>query len=79
MSLEHSPARQRKSSAASTPTLDPLFTREELAQRWRTTPVSISRKYRKLGLKPMRATGRLLFFASNILEVERRSADGDLA
>ena len=81
MFFKHSQARHRKERAAAAPAgLDPLFTREELAERWRTTPVTISRKYKKLGLRPMRASGRLLFFGSNIAEVEQLSAaEGEAA
>jgi hypothetical protein len=67
MPLEHSPARQRHDH--------PHLTREELAERWRLEdPNTLSRVYRKLGLRPIKIGKRLLFLITEIEEVERRRA-----
>ena len=63
MSLEHSPTRQGGR---------PHLTRSELADRWNLTSVSITRNYQRLGLKPIRLCGRLLFPLGQVEAVERR-------
>ena len=71
MSIEHSPARQKKTAAGSA--LEPLFTRDELAARWRVQPQHITRNFRKLGLRPVKVGKRCLFPESQILEAEQRA------
>ena len=77
MSIEHSPARQKKSGIATleptSPALEPLYTREELAARWRVQPQHITRHYKKMGLKPVEVSKRKLFPESQILKVESKS------
>ena len=64
MSLEqHSPTRQGGRTH---------LTRNELAARWGLTPVTITRNYPKLGLKPIRLCGRVLFPLQQVEAVERR-------
>ena len=72
MSYEHSPARQGKSGRPTA--LEPLLTRDELAQRWRVTAQYITRRYRKLGLRPIAVGKRRLFPESQIIEAERRAS-----
>jgi len=78
MSLEHSPARQRKSAPGSN-ALEPLLTRDELAARWHVQPLHVTRNYRRLGLRPVRVGKRVLFPASQILEAERRASTREFA
>ena len=70
MSLEHSPARQGGR---------PHLTRDELAARWDLTPVTITRNYQRLGLKPIRVCGRLLFPMPQVEALERRAMLEDLS
>jgi hypothetical protein len=70
VSLEHSPARQEKSAGGA---LEPLYTRDEVAARWRVQPQHITRNYARLGLRPIRVGKRQLFTESNIIAVERRA------
>ena len=72
MSLEHSPARQGKTGRPTA--LEPLFTRDELAQRWRVTAQHITRHYKKMGLRPIAVGKRRLFPESQIIEAERRAS-----
>ena len=53
----------------------PHLTTEELAARWRCTVYTISMKYRKLGLRPLRVGKRLLFPIDQVEAVERKSID----
>jgi len=54
----------------------PHLTSKELAARWRCTVFTISGKYRKLGLRPIRLGKRLLFPLDRIEAVERRLMGG---
>lgn len=54
------------------PGLDRLYTTTELAARWGCTPETISRKYRLLGLKPLRIGKRNNFTEGDILLAEKR-------
>lgn len=80
MSLEPSPVRARGPGRPRREELAPVenpglyLTREELAKRWRTTPVSISRIYRKLGLRPLTVQSKLLFSVQQVAEVEQQQA-----
>jgi len=85
MSLEHSPARQKKRSALSSPfaqppppALEPLYTRDEVAARYRHTPPWVTRNYRRLGLKPSKFCKRVLFAHSQLVELDRRALDGEI-
>jgi hypothetical protein len=56
MSLEHSPSRQKKTARPFAapfpqPTLEPLYTRREVAERYRHTAHWVTRNYRRLDLK----------------------------
>ena len=64
MSLEYSPTRQGGR---------PHLTRDELATRWNLTPVTITRNYQKLGLRPIRLCGRLLFPMPQVEAIERQT------
>jgi hypothetical protein len=85
MSLEHSPARRNKNVPRSAlgcdenerirgPPIFPydLLTRGEVADRLRTTPITVTRKYKKWGLKPARLGGRVLLSTDQILALEKR-------
>jgi hypothetical protein len=77
MSLEHSPARERKRGSAS-PFAYELLTRDELAERLHVTATTVTRSYAKWGLRPVRVAGRILFPSDQILELERRAMTGEL-
>jgi hypothetical protein len=70
MSIEHNPVRQRKDHSSA---LEPLLTRDELAQRWRVTKQHITRNYKKMGLRPIAVGKRRLFPESQVIEAERRA------
>jgi hypothetical protein len=78
MSLEHSPAHQKKrgpkSSAA--PVLKRLLTREQVAERYHVTPAWVTRNYRKLGWKPIKYGKRVLFTEDQLIESDRRALTG---
>jgi hypothetical protein len=59
------------------PPVHPHLTTEELAARWRCTIITISAKYRGLGLRPIRIGKRLLFPLAQVEEAERRSMGGE--
>jgi hypothetical protein len=44
----------------------------ELASRWNCTRETVARKYRKLGLRPIRIAKTLLFPITQVEETERR-------
>jgi len=67
MSLEHSPARQGHFHQR-----PHLFT-EELAERWGVNTTTISRNYRKLGLKPIKLGKRLLWPLDQVEGIESRA------
>jgi hypothetical protein len=73
MSLEHSPARDKKGAHASSGSsaLEPLLTRDELAARWRVKKQFVTRHFAKLGLRPVRVGKRVLFPISQVAEAER--------
>jgi hypothetical protein len=71
MSLEHSPARQRRSGASSAFDYE-LLTREQLAERLHVTPTTVTRRYRKWGLRPVRIGARVLFASDQIAALEQR-------
>lgn len=50
----------------------PHLTTVELAGRWRCTRETISRQYRRWGLRPIRIAGALLFPLDQVEAVERR-------
>lgn len=50
----------------------PHLTTDELASRWRCRRETISRQYRKWGLRPIRIAGALLYPIDQIEAVERR-------
>jgi hypothetical protein len=80
MSLEHSLERQKKGAAAAfaSPGLEPLYTRAEVAARYRTTATWVTRNYRRLGLRPI-AVGKLkLFPEGQLVELDRRALAGEL-
>ena len=75
MSLEHSPTRHRREmGGAHEP---PHLSRTELAERLHLDPVTITRCWRKWGLKPIRLSGRLLFPDDQVRELERRAMSGE--
>ncbi len=77
MSLEHSPARERKRGPPSAFTYQ-LVTRDELAERLHVTPTTITRCYARWGLRPVRIAGRILFPVDQIIELERRAMNGEV-
>jgi hypothetical protein len=50
----------------------PHLTTDELAARWRCRRETISRQYRRWGLRPIRIAGALLYPIEQIEAVERR-------
>jgi len=66
MSLEHSPARQHQHQ-------HPHLTTDELCARWRINKETLSARYRKLGLRPIKVAKRLLFPIEQVERVERDS------
>jgi hypothetical protein len=50
----------------------PHLTTLELAGRWRCSRETISRRYRQLGLRPIRIAKELLFPLDQVEAVERR-------
>jgi len=89
MSLEHSPARQNKNAPRSAigpddgkrirgPPIFPysLLTRHEVAARLRTTAITVTRSYKKWGLKPVRMAGRILFRSDHMLALEAKLLEG---
>jgi hypothetical protein len=81
MSLEHSPDRQARTRLAASGALSshphPHLTRAELAERWRVDAQCITRNWRKLGLRPIKVVGKLLFPLDQIEAVERRRMHGE--
>ncbi len=71
MSIEHSPARQRKDGSPSVFPYE-LLTRDQLAERLHVTPITVTRNYRAWGLRPARVAGRTLFPSNQIEAFERR-------
>ena len=57
----------------------PHITTRELAARLRCRPETISRQYRRWGLRPIRIAGSLLWPLDQIEDLERRSMVGDVA
>jgi hypothetical protein len=80
MSLEHSPARRKKAGckALALSALEPLYTRDEVAARYRVTASWVTRNYRRLGLKPLNISKRRLFPHSQLLELDRRALAGEV-
>jgi hypothetical protein len=82
MSLEHSPARKKSSAGSSeafaTPLLEILYTRDEVAARYRHTSPWVTRNYRRLGLKPAKYGKRVLFPHSQLVELDRRALAGEV-
>jgi len=78
MSIEHSPARQRKSSGGPAFPYQ-LITRDELAARLHCTPVTITRSYQKWGLRPVKLAGRVLFPSDQSAQLERKIINGEFA
>jgi hypothetical protein len=76
MSLEHSPARQRKSGSATFPY--ELLTRDELAARLHCTPTTVTRSYARWGLRPVKIAGRILFPSDQVAALERRAIDEEV-
>jgi hypothetical protein len=72
-SLEHSPARQRNGPASAGGGLERLWTREEIAARYRVTPTWVTRNWHKLGLRPMRVGKRQLTPESQLAAADRRA------
>jgi hypothetical protein len=56
-----------------------FLTREQLAERWHTTPTTITRKYQKMGVKKIELNGRWLCALSQIEEIERKLIAGNAA
>lgn len=61
------------------PAPSPHLTTDDLAARWHSTKFTISRKYRLLGLRPIRVGKRLLFPVDQVEAAERRSMVGEAA
>ena len=83
-SLEHALARRRRSSPpevikiekdAASPVVHahPHLTTAELCDRWRCAPETLSRNYRKWGLRPMLIAGAHLWPLDQIEEYEHKS------
>ena len=92
MSLEHSPARQQKKAVRSKgkskgnrtplPPAPPissytLLTRPELAARLRTTAITVTRSYKRWGLRPVRIAGHILFRSDEVLALEAKQQGGE--
>jgi hypothetical protein len=75
MSLEHAPARQRKTAS---PFAYELLTRDQLAARLHVTAVTITRSYSKWGLRPVKIAGRILFPSDQVAALERRMMNGEI-
>ena len=73
MSFEHIRARQRKGSESAESSLERLWTREEIAARYRVTPTWVTRNWGKLGLRPMRVGKRQLTPESQLEAADRRA------
>jgi hypothetical protein len=56
----------------------PHLTRDELAERFDVNGTTITRNYRKWGLRPIRLAGRLLFPFDQVIELERRAMRGEV-
>jgi hypothetical protein len=56
----------------------PHLTTRELAARLRCTRETISRSYRRWGLRPIRIAGSLLWPITQIEDLERRAMSGEL-
>jgi DNA-binding transcriptional regulator YhcF (GntR family) len=54
----------------------PHMTSEELAARWRISRFTVSKTYRKLGLRPIVLGKRLLFPVEQVIDAERRFMAG---
>ena len=52
-----------------------FLTREQLAERWHLKPNTISKNYRKLGIKKIELNGRWLCALSNVEEIERKKIE----
>jgi hypothetical protein len=80
MSLEQSPTRQKKASASpfAPVALEPFYTRDEVAARYRHTTTWVTRNYRRLGLKPSKFGKRILFAHSQLVELDRRALAGEV-
>jgi hypothetical protein len=71
MSLEHSPTWQ------ATPAFHPHLTRAQLAERLHLDAVTVTRRWRAWGLRPIRLSGRLLFPEAQVRELESRAMRGE--
>ena len=60
------------------PVGQPHMTAREVAARLRCTPKTVSRHYRRWGLRPIMITGSLLFPVQQILDLEVRAVSGKL-
>ena len=49
-----------------------LLRRDEVAERLRTTAITVTRNYRKWGLRPIRIAGHILFKSDEILALEAK-------
>ena len=49
-----------------------FLTREQLAERWHCKPDTITRTYRKLGLRKVPLNGRWLVSLEQVQEIERK-------
>lgn len=73
MSLEHSPARQRKRGTAA---LDyDLLTFDDVADRLHCARKTVKKNYTRWGLRPVRIAGKVLFPAPQLAALERQLID----
>ena len=70
MSLEHSPAREKKRGTA--PALEQLLTFDDLAARWHCSRKAVKTNWTKYGFRPIRIARRVLIPISQVIAFEQR-------
>ena len=69
MSLEHSPARQRRPGASFS---YDLLTFDDVAERLRCARKTVKQSYRRWGLRPVRIAGKVLIPSTQLIALEQR-------
>ena len=75
MSLEHSPARQRKRGG--TAFAYDLLTFDDLAERLHCSRKTVKKNYTKWGLRPVRIAGKVLFPSTQLAALEKHLSTRD--
>ena len=73
MSLEHSPARQRRPGAAFN---YELLTFDDVAARLHCARKTVKQSYRRWGLRPVRIARRVLIPSDQLVALEQRLIEG---